>query len=88
MLRVGTTYQFWTDFQDKKVNLGNLKIETWGPDRSWMVLRPEYFKAQDYIEATLKLVEKEEPVFSGPISLYDRLTVDTVPASLFGPRGG
>ena len=72
----------------KFINGGAETTLCWGPDRSWMVLKPEYFKAQDYIEATLKLVEKEEPVFSGPISLYDRLTVDTVPTSLFGPRGG
>ena len=76
VLRAGTAYQFWTDTQAKNFNLGNMKTETWGPDRSWVIYKPEYFKDQDYIEASLKLPGNEEPEFTGPISLYDRLTVD------------
>ena len=76
VLRAGTAYQFWTDAQGQNCNLGNIKTETWGPDGNWAVLEPQYFKDQDYIEATVKLDENEEPEFSGPISLYDRLTVD------------
>ena len=76
ILRSGQAYQFWTDTQGKNFNLGNVKTETWGPDRSWVVYKPEYFKPQDYIEATLRLSDQQDPVFSGPISLYDRLRVD------------
>eukprot|EP00092_Neocalanus_flemingeri_P009175 GFUD01009876.1.p1 GENE.GFUD01009876.1~~GFUD01009876.1.p1 ORF type:complete len:669 (+),score=172.37 GFUD01009876.1:51-2057(+) len=76
ILRAGQAYQFWTDTQGKNFNLGNLKTETWGPDTSWVVYKPEYFKAEDYIEASLKLADENEPEFSGSISLYDRLSVD------------
>ena len=67
MLRSGESYQFWTDTQGKNFNLGNLKTETFGP---------EYFESQDYIEATLRQSEQAEPLFSGPISLYDTLNVE------------
>ena len=40
-----------------------------------MVYKEEYFKPQDYIEVTLSS-EVNGPEFSGPISLYDRLSVD------------
>eukprot|EP00092_Neocalanus_flemingeri_P096696 GFUD01123132.1.p1 GENE.GFUD01123132.1~~GFUD01123132.1.p1 ORF type:complete len:224 (-),score=52.05 GFUD01123132.1:17-613(-) len=76
ILRAGQAYQFWTDTQGKNFNLGNLETETWGPDTSWAVYKPEYFKAEDYIEASLKLADENEPEFSGSISLYDRLSVD------------
>eukprot|EP00090_Calanus_glacialis_P045161 TRINITY_DN8222_c0_g1_i1.p1 TRINITY_DN8222_c0_g1~~TRINITY_DN8222_c0_g1_i1.p1 ORF type:complete len:693 (+),score=210.25 TRINITY_DN8222_c0_g1_i1:41-2119(+) len=76
VLRAGEPYQFWTDVQGKNYNLGNLKTETFGPDRSWVVYKPEYFEAQDYIEATLRQSEQAEPLFSGPISLYDTLNVE------------
>ena len=76
MLRAGEPYQFWTDIQGKNYNLGNLRAETFGPDRSWVVYKPEYFEPHDYIEATLKQSEQTEPLFSGPISLYDTLNVD------------
>ena len=76
MLKAGTAYQFWADSQGQKCNLGNIKTDTWGPDKSWVVNEPQNFKNQDYIEATVNLDENDEPEFSGPISLYDRLTVD------------
>jgi len=76
VLRAGEAYQFWTDTQGKNFNLGNLKTETFGPDRSWVVYKPEYFESQDFIEATLKISDNAEPVFSGPISLYDTLNVE------------
>ena len=41
-----------------------------------MVYKPEYFESQDFIEATLKISDNAEPVFSGPISLYDTLNVE------------
>ena len=76
MLRAGEPYQFWTDTHGKNFNLGNLKTETFGPDKSWVVYKPEYFQPQDYIEASLKQSEQAKPLFSGPISLYDTLNVD------------
>ena len=72
MLKAGTVYQFWTDTQGQNCNLGNMKTETWGPDRSWVVHKPEYFNNQDYIEATVKM---RSLMISGPISLYDILTI-------------
>ena len=76
MLRAGEPYQFWTDTQGKNHNLGNLKTETFGPDRSWVVCKPEYFEPPDYIKATLRLSEQAEPLFTGSIPLYDTLNVD------------
>jgi len=75
VLRSGTAYQFWSDTQGKNLNLGNIKPETFGPDRSWVVYKPEYFKAQDYLEATMKLADQAQPEFTGSISLYDTLHV-------------
>jgi len=75
VLRSGTAYQFWTDTQGKNVNLGNIKPETFGPDRSWVVYKPEYFKGQDYLEATVKLADQAQAEFTGSISLYDTLHV-------------
>ena len=66
-------YQFWSDTQGKNFNLGNIKPETFGPDRSWVVYKPEYFEAQDYLEATIRQADETEPEFSGSISLYDTL---------------
>jgi len=76
ILRSGQEYQFWTDTQGDNFNLGNVKTETWGPDKSWVLYKPEHFKPQDYIEATLRMSDQQDPVFSGHISLYDRLRVD------------
>jgi len=73
VLRSGTAYQFWSDTQGKNFNLGNIKPETFGPDRSWVVYKPEYFEAQDYLEATIRQADETEPEFSGSISLYDTL---------------
>jgi hypothetical protein len=78
VLRAVEPYQFWTDMQGKNVNLGNLKTETFGPDKSWVVYKQEYFEPQDFIEAALKQSEQAEPVFSSPISLYDTLNVDAL----------
>jgi len=75
VLRAGTAYQFLTETQGKNFNLGNIRPETFGPDRSWVVYKPEYFESQDYVEATVRLPNKEEPEFSGSISLYDTLHV-------------
>ena len=75
VLRAGEPYQFWTDTHGKNFNLGNLKTETFGPDKSWVVYKPEYFQPKNYIKATLKQSEQAEPLFSGPIPLYDTLNV-------------
>jgi len=76
VLRAGEDYQFWTDTQGKNLNLGNLRTETFGPDRSWVLYKPEYFQPQDFIEATVRQAGQEEPVFSGSISLYETLNVE------------
>ena len=75
VLRAGEPYQFWSDAQGQDYNLGNLRADTFGPDNSWVVYKEEYFKPQDYIEVALSS-EVNSPKFSGPISLYDRLSVD------------
>jgi len=76
VLDKGLVYNFFTEISGKKENIGNMKIETWGHDTKWVVYKPEMFKAQDFIESTLALEESNEFVFSGPLSLYDRLRVD------------
>ena len=74
VLRAGESYQVLTYDQGQTFNIGNIKPETFGPD-SWVVYKEEYFKPQDYIEVTLSSARSESE-FSGPISLYERLTVD------------
>ena len=76
MLRAGEDYQFWTDIWGQNLNLGNLRTETLGPDRSWVLYKPEYFQPQDFIEATVRQAGQDEPVFSGSISLWETLNVD------------
>ena len=76
ILRAGEAYQFWTYTKNKNYNHGTIQTDTWGTDRSFVEYEPQYFMDEDFIDVTLKPVDKEEPIFSGAISLYDRLNVD------------
>lgn len=76
VIRKGLVYNFSTDVWGQKQNIGTMRIETWGHDTKWVVYKPEMFKPQNFIESTLTVDETDEFVFSGPLSLYDRLRVD------------
>lgn len=76
VIQKGVAYSFSTDVWGQKENIGSLKIETWGHDSDWVIYKPEMFKAQDFIESTLCVDGSSDFVFSGPLSLYDRLRVD------------
>jgi len=75
VLRAGGSFEFWTAAQGSNICLGHLTPDTFGPDMSWVLCKEEYFKSQDYIEVTLTS-EESESVFTGSISLYDRLNID------------
>ena len=46
VLQAGTSYQFCTVAHGSNIDLGALRPETFGPDRSWVVFKEEYFKDQ------------------------------------------
>ena len=74
ILQAGTSYQFCTVAHGNSIELGTLRPETYGPDRSWVVCREEHFKDQDFIDVTLN--SSSGPEFSGSISLYHALNVE------------
>eukprot|EP00092_Neocalanus_flemingeri_P034512 GFUD01037525.1.p1 GENE.GFUD01037525.1~~GFUD01037525.1.p1 ORF type:complete len:465 (+),score=131.62 GFUD01037525.1:91-1395(+) len=76
VIQKGLVYNFTTDVSGQKENIGTMKIETWGQDTNWVVYKPEMFKAQDFIESSLTVDGGSEFVFSGPLSLYDKLRVE------------
>merc|ERR1719369_158074 len=69
VLRPGEPYTFWAENQNKSHNLGTIRTDTWGPDRSWVECG-EIYAEKESIEVVLSKEGREEPVFSGAISLH------------------
>ena len=55
VMKKGLLYSFSTDVEGQMDKIGQMKIETWGHDTLWVVYKPEMFKPQNFIEASLSL---------------------------------
>merc|ERR1719228_1886396 len=76
VLKAGVPYQFFINSQGRSINLGDIKIETWGPDRDWVVYSKDGETEKDFIEAAVKLSEKEDPEFYCTIKLYNKFDIE------------